>query len=181
MFAVCWSRCAARRALGRATQVEAHEQVARAQPSDQAKSVVLFFSSAPALPPNDLLPVPLYPSSLRRTPPRSTGRGCRQKFRWRGVGADASGDLTDFACKRRGCYRMLLSSSAARKPAWSPIPLSVTSCYAGPLRKPHELVLYLRILQNMKSCGLLAPRCHESLAQRRRAPPAARRLRRRRV
>ena len=41
------------------------------------------------------------------------------------------------------------------------------------------LCLCCRILHNMKSCGLLAPRCHESLAQRRRAPPAARRLRRR--
>ena len=35
------------------------------------------------------------------------------------------------------------------------------------------LAIRFRILQNMKSCGLLAPRCHESLAQRRRAPPAA--------
>jgi len=29
----------------------------------------------------------------------------------------------------------------------------------------------VRILQNMKSCRLLAPRCHESLAQQEPAPP----------
>ena len=36
----------------------------------------------------------------------------------------------------------------------------------------------VRILQNMKSCGLLAPRCHETLVQRRRRRPRRRGARR---